>query len=86
MMDFAWGEAQTFWGWGSWIWHVATFGGEHMAKGINWGYPNWVGLWGGVEAPALLGCRVKLVLRCYVKLNFYLTLNYVSQLKKVYIH
>ena len=41
---------------------------------------------GGTEAPALLGCTVILVLRCYVKLNFYLTLNYVSWFKKVYIH
>ena len=39
------GEAPSCWGWGSLIWHVATFGQQHMAKG-----KNWVGLLGG-------GCR-----------------------------
>ena len=64
------------------MWHVATFVHQHMGKG-----KNCVGLWEGeAQAPALLACRVKLVLICYVKLNFYLTLNYVWLFKKVYIH
>ena len=88
MKDFTWGGGTNFLGVGVMDLVCSHFWGEHMAQGKNWCIPIGWGCGGGwgAEAPALLGCTVKLVLRCYVKLNFYLTLNYVSQFKKVYIH